>query len=124
MQMRFDGYGELHRLSNFAFSVSQKPLEVKAIADLACELAGIVPVRAAKRIRIVEEVARVVEILRGEANREAFAERLGERQGKFGVIGKVGWTFAVEEPGAVGDVAGCGDVPRQRRVETEADRVA
>src|SRR5262250_110268 len=99
-------------------------LKVEAVADLAGELAGIVPVGAAKGVGVVEQVARIAEILRGEAYREALAERFGERQGKFGVVGKVSRAFAVEETGTVGNVAGSGDVPRQRGVEAEAERVA
>ena len=41
-------------------------LEMKTIAKLAGELTGIIPVRPAKRIRAVEQVARIADVLRGK----------------------------------------------------------
>ena len=41
-------------------------LEMKTIAKLSRELAGVVPVRPAKRIRAVEQVARIADVLRCE----------------------------------------------------------
>src|SRR5262249_15087448 len=87
------GYGELHRLNFNRLSVRHtaargngsgpellrkagrrlRRSEVEAVADLAGELAGIVPVRAAKAVGVVEEIARIVQILRGESDRESFA---------------------------------------------------
>jgi len=40
--------------------------EMETVAKLSGELPGIVPVRAAKRVGIIEEVARTVDVLRGE----------------------------------------------------------
>ncbi len=42
------------------------PLEMKTIAKLARELPGIIPVRPAKRIRAVEQVSRIADVLCGE----------------------------------------------------------
>jgi hypothetical protein len=41
-------------------------LEMKTIAKLSGELPGVVPVRPAKGIRAVEQVARIADVLRGE----------------------------------------------------------
>src|SRR5689334_1824750 len=50
--------------------------EVEAVANLSGELPGIVPVGSAERIRVVQQVARIVQVLRGKAHRQAFAEGL------------------------------------------------
>src|SRR5438045_6319429 len=63
--------------------------KMKAIADPAGNLARIIPVRSAERIGIVDLVARIAEILRGEIHIEVFAERFTERQRIFRMTGKM-----------------------------------
>jgi hypothetical protein len=52
---------------------------METVAKLTGELTRIVPVRAAEGIRIIEQVVRIVQVLRGEAYGESFAE--GFREG-------------------------------------------
>src|SRR5256885_1499892 len=98
--------------------------KMKAVADAAGNLARIVPVRSAERIGIVDLVARIAEILRGEIHIEVFAEGFSERKRKFRVTGKVPRAVAVQEAGAVAKPSGQEGVPRKRRVEPGAQRVA
>ena len=51
---------------------------METVAKLSSELTRVVPVRSAKRIRVVEQVARIVQVLRGEAYGEALAEGFRE----------------------------------------------
>src|SRR5256885_14879879 len=97
---------------------------MKAIADAAGNLARIVPVRSAERIGIVDLVARIAEILRGEIHIEVFAERFTERQRIFRMTGKMLRAVAVQESGAVAKPSGQEGVPRKRRVKPGAQRVA
>jgi len=53
--------------------------KMETVAKLTGELTRIVPVRAAEGIRIIEQVVRIVQVLRGEAYGESFAE--GFREG-------------------------------------------
>ena len=58
--------------------------------------------RSAERIGIVDLVARIAEILRGEIHIEVFAEGFSERKRKFRVTGKVPRAVAVQEAGGPG----------------------
>lgn len=63
---------------HFQQECSVRLLKMKAVADAAGNFAQIIPVRSAESIGIVELIARISNVLRGEIYAELFAKRFSE----------------------------------------------
>src|SRR5260370_42669139 len=83
----------------------RRRLEMEAVANFSAHLARVVPVCAAESIGVVQQVASVGDVLSGEAHGQMFSDGFGERERNFCVIGQMRWSIAIQETGAVGEIA-------------------
>src|SRR6266571_2827732 len=106
--------------------VADKPCvsEVETVAEFAGELAGITPMRAAEGVGIIEQVARVGDVLRREDQVQAFADGLAERKRKLRVARQMRRAVTIEEARAVTQIAGGPGAPGKLNVEAGIERVA
>src|SRR6266566_9441364 len=106
--------------------VADKPCvsEVETVAEFAGELAGITPMRAAEGVGIIEQVARVRDVLRREDQAQPFGELFAERERKFGMARQMRGAVAAQEAGAQAQIAGSPGAPGKLNVEAGVERVA
>src|SRR5258708_3163132 len=109
-----DGLGMAHR--NYS--------KMETVANFSANLARIVPVCAAKGIGVIQEVASVRDVLGGESHGKTLADGFGKRDRDFCVIGKMSRSIAIQEPGAVGEIARRGNTKGKRGAKSCAKSVA
>ncbi len=98
-------------------------LQPKPVFDLRIDLARQVPVRAAEGVALIELVAAVGKVQRGDSHRPVLAERFAERQVKRCVRCEMVRAISVQKARAVGDVGG-GPAPQGKaRFYARAERV-
>src|SRR5882724_10843279 len=98
--------------------------KVEPVANFAADLAGIVPVRSAESIGIVQQVASVGDVLSGKSHGKTFADGFEERERNFGVIGQMSWSIAIQETGTVGKITRRGNAKGKRGVKSCAEGAA
>src|SRR5882724_2296644 len=98
--------------------------EMETVAKLSSELPGIIPVRSAKGVGVIEEIARIADVLRGERDSETLAEGFSERERKLRVAGEMVGAVSIEESRAVAQIPRRKRAPRQSGVKADAERIS